>query len=322
MELLGAPFPDLVALGEAMAELNEVAPGQYQQGFGGDTSNLVIAAARQGARTGYISALGDDVFGHKLRALWQQEGVDARAVQRVADAPTGLYLVTHSAQGHAFSFYRSGSAASRMRPADLAPGTLAHSWITRAKMLHVSGISAAISPNACDTVYEAAALVKAGGGKLAFDTNLRLKLWPKERAGAIVLDLLSRADIALPGYDDLAALTGLDDAQAMLALCLERGAKLVALKLGAQGTLLATPAGERVHIPPHPCQPVDATGAGDCFGGTFLARLLAGDTPPQAARYAAVAAALSTEGYGAIPPLPHAAQVWAALSHAPIPESA
>jgi 2-dehydro-3-deoxygluconokinase len=83
--------------------------------------------------------------------------------------------------------------------------------------------------------------------------------------------------------------------------------------MGSTGTVLATPT-ERLRIAPFPCTPVDATGAGDTFCGSFLARLIAGDSPPDAARYAACAAALSTQGYGAVPPIPRAEVVLAALA--------
>ena len=125
-------------------------------------------------------------------------------------------------------------------------------------------------------------------------------------------DVLRLSDIVLPSWDDITALTGLSEPEAIVDHCLRLGAKVVALKLGADGALVAS-ADERHRIAPFPCVPVDATGAGDTFGGTFVARLLAGDGLLQAGRYAAVAAALSTQGYGAVAPIPQAAAVRAAL---------
>lgn len=98
--------------------------------------------------------------------------------------------------------------------------------------------------------------------------------------------------------------------------CLELGAKVVALKLGERGALVAD-VHERHRIAPHPCTPVDATGAGDTFGGAFVARLLAGDALEAAGRYACVAAALSTQGWGAVEPIPRAGHVRAALAAHP-----
>src|SRR6187402_2597755 len=133
---------DVVALGEAMVEFNQTHPGkpQFLQGFGGDTSNAVIAAARAGAKTAYLTRLGQDIFGDALMDLWQQEGVDTSGVERDLKAPTGIYFVSHGPSGHEFNYLRTGSAAARMTPQWL-PRTL----IANSKILHVSGISLAIS---------------------------------------------------------------------------------------------------------------------------------------------------------------------------------
>jgi 2-dehydro-3-deoxygluconokinase len=148
--------------------------------------------------------------------------------------------------------------------------------------------------------------------KVSFDTNLRLKLWPLARARGVMREFIRQADICLPSYEDVAAISGLDEAERLLDYCLDLGAGVVALKLGAQGAIVAE-ANRRFRIAPHPCRPVDATGAGDTFGGALLARLVAGDDLEAAARYAAVASALSTEGYGAVDPIPNAARVRAAM---------
>ncbi len=301
---------DILAYGEPMVEFNQTGQHDgrhYLQGFGGDSSNFAIAAARQGATVAYLSALGDDPYGQMLRGLWDREGVDHHAVVTNPDAFTAIYFVTHDERGHHFHFFRSGSAASRLRPADIPAGL-----IEKARVLHLSGISLAISAQACDTGFAAMERARAAGVRVSFDTNLRLKLWPITRARAVMTEALKLCDIALPSLDDVVAMTGLTDADALVDHCLRLGAKIVALKLGEQGALVAN-AKERHRIPPHPCHPVDATGAGDTFGGAFVARLVAGEGLADAGRYAAVAAALSTEGYGAVEPIPDAGKVRAAL---------
>ena len=304
---------DIVSLGEPMVEFNQTGEGGgrlYLQGFGGDSSNLAIAAARQGARVAYVSALGDDAYGRMLRELWAREGVDASGVKTDPHAYSAIYFVTHDAQGHHFSFFRSASAAGRMTSADL-PLAL----IRGARVLHLSGISLAISASACDAGYAAIAAARAAGVAVSFDTNLRLKLWPVDRARAVMTDVMRLTDICLPSYDDMLAISGLTEPQAIVDHCLALGAKVVALKLGAQGAIVAD-ATQRHTIAPHPCKPVDATGAGDTFGGAFLARWVAGDSIADAGRYAAAAAALSTEGYGAVEPIPRERDVRAALGQA------
>ena len=301
---------DVVSLGEPMVEFNQTGQREgrvYLQGFGGDSSNFAIAAARQGARVAYVSALGDDPYGRMLRELWDREGVDHRGVSTDAQAFTAIYFVTHDARGHQFHFFRSGSAASRLRPQDL-PRAL----IEGARVLHLSGISLAISAQACDTGYAAIEMAREAGAKVCFDTNLRLKLWPVARARAVMTDVMRLAHLVLPSYDDVVAITGIAEPDAIVDHCLRLGSEVVALKLGDQGAIVAS-AAERHRIAPHPCRPVDATGAGDVFGGAFVARWVAGDSLAEAARYAAVAAALSTEGYGAVEPIPRAEAVRAGL---------
>ncbi|MEO0999853.1 MAG: sugar kinase, partial [Pseudomonadota bacterium] len=294
------------ALGEALVELNEVTPGTFRQGFGGDTSNVAIAAARQGAAAAYVTRLGADAFGDALAALWAAEGVTAHA-PRDAEAPTGLYFVTHGADGHRFTYRRKGSAASRMRPADLPEEA-----IRGAGLLHLSGITLAISAEAADTALAAIALAREAGVRVSLDPNYRPALWPLARARALIHAAMAEADIALPGLEDARALTGLDAPEAIAEAYLAMGPRIVALTLGAEGVLVATP--DRVtRIAPHDVAAVDATGAGDCFDGAFLARLLAGDGAEAAARYANAAAALATTGHGAVAPIPRPAEVRALL---------
>ncbi|MCP9483387.1 sugar kinase [Shimia sp. CNT1-13L.2] len=290
--------PDILCLGEPMLEFNQQPDGKYLPGHGGDTSNCAIAAARQGASVGYVTHIGADTFGNSFMDLWTQEGVDTSTVTRVADAHTGVYFVTHGENGHEFSYFRAGSASSRMGAADLPIETLKSTGI-----LHVSGISQAISDTAADAVFEAIRVVKEAGGLVSYDTNLRLKLWPIERARAVTHAAMAQCDIALPGLDDAEQLTGLSDPEAIADFYLALGARIVALTLGAEGTLVATPE-KRERVKGRRVEAVDATAAGDTFDGAFLARISMGDDPFKAARYANAAAALSTQGYGAVAPMP------------------
>lgn len=296
----GPPL-DLVALGEAMVEFNQASredPRLYRRGFGGDTSNAVIAAARQGARCAYLTRVGDDTFGRACLALWQQEGVDTSGVGVATDAPTGLYFVDHGPEGHAFTYLRAGSAASRMGPPDIPAGL-----IRRARWLHVSGISQAISDSARQAVAHAMALARDAGVKVAYDPNLRLKLWPLEVAREVITTTMAQCDEFLPSLDDVQVLSGLEEPHAILDWCHRLGARSVVLKRGALGAIVSTAEG-RVEVPAFRVQAVDATGAGDCFDGSYLARRARGDSAVEAARWACAAAALATTGYGAVEPLP------------------
>ncbi len=303
--------PSIVSLGEPLIEFNRPKEGDgrtWLQGFGGDSQNVAIAASRQGATAGYLTSLGQDWMGDAFLDLWKSEGLDASRVSRHPSAPTGVSFVTHGPAGHKFDYLRKNSAASLM-----TPDTLAKDYIAGAKFFHLSAIGQAISESAratCDAAIDAA---KAAGVKVSYDTNLRLRLWDLETARRKIDETIARCDIALPSLDDSQQLTGLTDAEAIADYYLKLGAPMVALKMGAEGSLIVT-AGKRHRLPPHKVNAVDATGAGDTFDGAFLARLLEGDDPETAGRYANVAAALSTTGYGAVTPMPRKAEVLAALN--------
>jgi len=297
---------DIVALGEAMVEFNQTRADDartWLQGFGGDTSNMAIAAARLGARAAYVTRVGNDAFGRRLLALWTGEGVSTAGVAIDDDAPTGVYFVSHGPQGHEFSYLRSGSAASRMMPA-----TLPLPVVRSARILHLSAISQAISVSACDACFAAIDVARASGARIAYDTNLRLKLWPLARAKAIVVSTLRLADWALPSLDDAKLLFDSEDPARIVDACHALGAAVVVLKLGRDGCLVSDGA-RRARIAGVRVAAVDATGAGDCFDGAFAARIVAGDDAFAAARFANAAAALATTGYGAVAPLPRAPDV-------------
>ena len=303
---------DLVCMGEPMLEFNQQpasADGRrlYLEGFGGDTSNAAVAAARQGVAVAYATAIGDDPAGARFLALWAAEGIDTGAVIRSRTHPTAVYFVTHGDRGHEFLYYRSNSAASRYAPSDVPEALIAG-----ARMFYASGISQAISADTADAVFHAIDIARRAGVRVAYDTNYRPRLWPSARAAAVIHAAIAQADIALPGLEDSAQLFGVTDPDAVADHYLRLGPRIVVVKMGADGALLATP-DDRLRIPPHATEIVDATGAGDTFCGAFLARTILGDTPEQAVRYASVAAALKCRGFGAVAPIPRPDEVIAAM---------
>lgn len=302
---------DVVCFGEPLVEFTRVAgrakPPHFVQGFGGDTSNTAIAAARHGAAVGLLGAVGRDAFGDALLELWQSEGIDASRVIRNERAGTGIYFVDPHHEERHFTYFRKGSAASLVAPADLDS-----EGIASAAVLHTSAISQAISESACDAVFSALRLARSSGTLVSYDSNLRLKLWPLERAGQITHKAMESCDIAFPSLDDSKELTNLHDDASIADFYLELGARVVALKMGFQGALIATP-DERRHFAALPVDVVDATGAGDVFNGVFLATYLAKSSPFEAGRHAVASAALSTTGYGAVSAIPTLEEVEAAL---------
>ena len=303
---------DLTALGEAMIEFNQTQSGQqgYVQGFGGDTSNAVIAAARAGARTAYLTRLGADAYGESLRDLWAREYVNSDAIDTDPVAPTGIYYVTHGRLGHEFSYKRAGSAATKMTPEWLAG--LPAQIVRKSRWMHVSGISLAISGQACETSFAAMKLARASNTLVSFDSNLRLKLWSLEEASRTIVEAIVLCDLFLPSLEDMISLTGLTDPDSIVDWSHAKGARLVVLKMGAAGALVSDSL-RRERIPGHVVHTVDATGAGDCFCGNLLARLAMNDDLFAATRYANCAASLAVQGWGAVASLPDPSAVHVAL---------
>lgn len=301
---------DILAFGEPLMEFAQLDDSRrhYLPGFGGDTSNVAIAAARLGAKTAVFTAVGDDAFGRDFLKLWDEEGVDRSSVITMAGERTGIYFISYGPDGHEFSYYRAGSAASLVRPS-LLPLDL----IGSSRVLHISGISQAISVEACDTCFAAVRHAREKGVAVSYDTNLRLRLWPLDRARAVINATAQLADIVLPGLDDARQLTGLDRPEDICDFYLKGGARIVALTLGKDGTMVAVP-GERRLIAGRPVKALDATGAGDTFDGAFLAAWLRSGDPFAAAAYGNAAAALSTLGHGAVAPMPRVADVAAFLA--------
>ncbi|MFI0421634.1 sugar kinase [Spongiactinospora sp. 9N601] len=307
----------VLALGEPLVEFNAATEGALEQaesfavGYGGDTSNMVIAARRTGARAEYVTRVGGDAFGRRLLDLWRAEGVDTGHVVVEPDGRTGIYFVArHGGGAHAFTYYRAGSPASRLSPADVPEEAVAGAGV-----LHVSGITQAISASACDAAFHAMTVARAHGTLVSYDPNHRPALWPEERARAIVTRSVELADIALPNLEEGRLLTGERDPEAVLGAFAARCRGVVVLKMGADGALVGAD-GRATHVPAHPVTPVDAAGAGDTFDGAFAALLLEGATPVEAARYAVVAAALTTTGPGAVGPIPARTAVRARLATA------
>lgn len=291
---------DVVSLGEPLYEFSQIPgrPREYLQGFGGDTMNCAIAAARQGARVAYLTRLGDDEFGKQFLELWRREDLDVSGVGIDPDAHTAVYFISHGPAGHAFTYLRKGSATSKIRPEHLSREIL-----TDTRFFHTSGITQAISQSACEAVSAAIETAKTAGAQFVYDANIRLRLWSAERARAVVGATIAAADLFLLSKEDAEVLCKHDRYEDILDWCHRQGARRVVLKLGAEGAI-ASDGSKRWRVSNYKVAAVDATGAGDCFAGAAMARLAAGDRIEAALDYASAAAALTCTGFGAVTPLP------------------
>lgn len=257
-----------VCIGECMVELAPAGAGLLRQGFAGDTFNTAWYLKRLAPdwTVDYVSQVGTDAISSQMLAFMQAAGIGTRHVVQRADRTVGLYMISLNKGERSFSYWRGQSAARGL--AD-DPKALAAA-LTGAGLVVFSGITLAIlAPERRRILLDA---VRASGAVVAFDPNMRARLWagPEEMAdwGAQAARV---ADIALPSFDEEQALHGDADPQATLARYAALGVPLVVVKNGG-GRVWATGG----HFDPAPVQPVDTTAAGDSFNAGFLTAHLGG----------------------------------------------
>ncbi|MFC6835958.1 sugar kinase [Halomarina ordinaria] len=301
-----ADAPEAVTVGETMVLMNpeETGPLQYVSSFGkrvgGAESNVAVGLARLGHDAAWASRLGDDPHGRYVRDTVRGAGVDTRWVTFDPDAPTGVMFKERRATGEGGVFYyRHGSAASRLEPADL-PDEL----LDGATYLHLTGITPALSSSCRDLCFDLVERAADAGVHVSFDPNLRFTLWSVEEMRETLLPLAGSADVVLPGVEEGEVLLGTDDPEEIARGFRERGAGEVVVKLGAEGAYVdAGDGGERV--PGVPVERVvDPVGAGDGFAAGYLSGRLDGRDPVAAAERANGVGALATQVTGDVEGLP------------------
>ncbi len=271
----GYGVPEVITFGESMALL--IAEGgkgleyarSLEPSFGGAESNVAIGLARLGHVSGWCGRLGNDPFGQRIIKAIRGEGVDVSRAELTEEAPTGLMIRENVAGKSSVYYYRKQSAASRMTPEHLD-----EQYIASAKILHVTGITPALSASCAEAVSNAMDMAKRHGVKVSFDPNLRLKLWGVEEACKVLLPLAMKADYFLPGLDELKLLYETDSMDAILAKLDELPGACI-IKGGENETYLYEKKGELIAVPYFKAENViDTVGAGDGFCAGFLAGLL------------------------------------------------
>ncbi|MCR8723758.1 sugar kinase [Frigidibacter sp. SLM-1] len=266
-----------LSIGECMVEMAPQAGGLFAMGFAGDTLNTAWYARRALPpewTVGYLTAVGTDRISDDMVGFIEDSGLDSSAIARVPERTVGLYLIQLSGAERSFAYWRDSSAA-RLLAADA--GRL-RAALDGARLAYLSGITLAIlSPADRAVLLQELTRARAAGTLVAFDPNLRPRLWPD---APTMRDAVTRAaqvaDIVLPSFDDEAAAFGDADPQATARRYAARGAGLVVAKNGA-GEVAALSDGQMtLWTPPAVAQPVDTTAAGDSFNAAFLAAHLTG----------------------------------------------
>lgn len=266
----------VVTLGETMGLFRATAIGSlahvdtFQLGIGGAESNVAIGLVRLGAAASWIGRVGSDEIGDLVRRQLLAEGVDLH--MRVDDAAaTGIMIKNRrTAQHTRVLYHRANSAGSRLSPADVDEDLIRGSGI-----LHVTGITPALSASAADAVDRAIELACSAGVPVSFDVNHRSSLWPTERARDVYRSIAARATIVFAGLEEARMLTDGDSAGELAAGIAARGPAEVVVKLGSAGSH-ALIDGRAYQMAAIPVDAVDTVGAGDAFVAGYLADRLAG----------------------------------------------
>jgi 2-dehydro-3-deoxygluconokinase len=295
----------IVCIGECMVELRSVGADTFTRSYAGDAYNTAVYLKRSlpGAQVQFLTAIGDDAMSKAMRRTWHAQEIDDALAFPVADGSAGMYLIENDDRGErSFQYWRAASAAKCWLRLLLECG---ESALWGADMVYYSGITLAIlSPDERTAALELLARARPHVGGIAFDPNVRLRLWQSPQLAAqTIRAAISNCDIALPSSEDLAWLTGITEPERQLDMLQEIGVPEVALTLGADGCAVA--AGElRLRLPgPQIISAVDTSGAGDAFNGVYLADRIKGNSPDQAAEAALrVASRVVTHAGAIVPP--------------------
>jgi 2-dehydro-3-deoxygluconokinase len=294
-----------LSVGECMVEFLRQDDGLWRQGFAGDTLNVAWAMRAllpPDQAVDYVSRVGTDALSDRMLAMLQAAGIGTGTIARDPDRTLGLYTIETDAAGErSFAYWRSASAARGLA----RDGAALAATLAGADLVYLSGITLAILP-AGDRANLLAALGARGarGFRLAFDPNIRPRLWSgAAETRAAVTAVAQLCDIVLPTQDDEAACFGDADAEATLTRYAALGVPEVVVKDGTRPTLVQAD-GVVTRHPVRPAERVlDTTGAGDSFNGAYLAARLTGATPAAAVAAAqAVSRAVVGQRGALIPP--------------------
>lgn len=292
------PLFDLLSIGECLVEFSRHSSSEFRPAFAGDMVNTLFYAARLGLRTGFISAVGDDLFTEMIVNGIQAEGIDVTHTLRLPGRRNGLYFIELDEAGnHHFHYWRNDSAATE---------TLLHystdrlaQFIRCSRVFMLSGITLAVMKETPRLL----ALLKAVAGAvtIVLDTNYRPRLWGSpEEYHRCIEQVIPYVDILLPSQADLEGAWDGVRIEDLLWHFAEQGVQTICMKAGANGCALWCDGTLEWFPPSETIQVVDATGAGDAFNAGFIAAVLRGSSQEEACSLAQRTAAHALMVHGAL----------------------
>ena len=283
----------------------------FQRYVAGAEANVAVAVSRLGHVAALVGRVGADGFGDTIVRRLRGEGVDVSGLAVDETAPTGILVRERRGVGPAeVVYHRSGSAGSHLSPDDVAG---AGAMFARARWLHITGVTPALSESCHDAVFAAVSLARSVGLTVSLDLNVRRKRWAADRAATVLRELVVRVDVVLADLDEARLVGGLvestapaDAASRLLAF----GPSTAVIKLGSEGALELRPGRPPVGRPALPvARVVDPVGAGDAFAGGYIAGRLEGMRPRAALDLANACGAAAVAAIGDLTGLPSRAEV-------------
>lgn len=298
---------ELVTIGETMVSLASRVHIGLQYGpsldmhIAGAESNTAIGLSKLGHSATFITRLGKDSLGQFILRMIRAEGVDTSYVKIDPEYPTGIMFKEALANNKtAVHYYRENSAATRLNISDIPKET-----ITKAKIVHISGITPVLSQSCQQMVFDVMDLARSSGCAISFDPNIRKKLWGSHDYSPMMKELISKSSYVLIGLDEASMLYGTDDIKGLSDLIFSSAnVEYLAIKNGSKGAWVLDNT-RQFFIPPVPCNPIDSVGAGDGFNAGFLTGVLEDRPLEECGSIGAVVGALVTETKGDIEGLPN-----------------
>lgn len=283
----------IVEIMRPRAEMSHSKPDVYMGPYAsGAPAIMISSAARMGAKAGIIGGVGQDAHGQMIVDRLEGCGVDCSKVLRSSDKSTGnAFVMYHEDGSREFIFHIGGTAATACDVPDLSD-------VSDPGFFHLMGCSLTADKDYCARILETAEAFRAKGAKFSFDPNIRPELLKDVDFKSIIGPFLRNCSVLLPGVSELKMIVGKDTVEEAVETLFENPLlEVIGLKQGSKGCKVYTRDAVQV-IPAYKVEEKDATGAGDCFDGAFLAALTAGHDVFTAARWGNAAGALNAAAFG------------------------
>lgn len=288
---------DVVTLGETMIRLSPPGNQRIEQAvslelkIGGAESNVAVDLARLGLRTAWVSRLVDNPLGRRIASEIRAHGVDTSHIIWTQDGRVGTYFIEFGTTPRPIRVWydRADSAIALLSPQEI-------DWqiLTETRLIHLTGITVALSENCAQVVNMLIDRAREAGVTVSFDVNYRSKLWPPELAAEALKPICAKSDILFVGSRDAERLFGCQGVPEQVAAGLRGmfGARIIALTMVEGGSICIDENGVYGEGPYPAVVEVDRVGAGDAFASGFLFGYLEGKDPAQCLRYARALSAI------------------------------